>query len=251
MPGFLSSLLDGRAAEDVVHGFVWASGADAGEWAHAAPGQVIHNPGDGAPWIVVAHTVDAVLPVRWPGRLWEVEVLRMAPEQPREGASYSRAVAVRITRELPPAILFGSHGDDVVRVIDRASSLDGSEAAELAARWSEQASEAYSQAWNAWIARMAPGSIHRGADHGNTLAVFAGGTRSPLGSAFTLLHDVVGRRAREVAGEAAFVADEDGEMCLAGPWAKAAEALLHAAMALGAPDLVPEADQAVLLAAWR
>lgn len=250
MAGFLSRLLRGATAKGAVRGFVFASLADAGEWARAVPGQVIRNPSSAPPWIVVDHSIQSVVAARWPGRLWEVEILQKAPDQPRVGAGYTRAVAVRVGQERPVSILFGPRGDGVLRVVERASSVRLSEVAELAARWSPDAREAYSRAWNRWIARVDPRSIHRGADHGNTLAVFAGGTRSPIGIGFTVLHDVFARRARELAGDDAFVTDDEGDVCLADPWAKAANVLLHAAMALGAPDLVPEPDRAALLGAW-
>jgi hypothetical protein len=45
--------------------------------------------------------------------------------------------------------------------------------------------------------------------------------------------------------------DPDGEQLLSEPWATAGRALLHAAMAFGAPELVTGAEAAVLTADWR
>ncbi|HEX8829963.1 MAG TPA: hypothetical protein VF705_02300, partial [Longimicrobium sp.] len=203
------------------------------------------------PWIVVAHTTANVLGARWPGRLWEVDILEAAADQPREGAAYTRAVAVRIGGEVPVSVLFGPHGNDVLRVVEAASSLGTSEAMELARRWSPEAQAVYSRAWNTWLTRVEPGSTHRGADHGSTLAVFAGGTRSPIGIGFTLLYDVFWRRARELAGDEAFETDDEGEVCFTEPWGKAADVLLHAAMAVGAPELLSSEDRAALIRAWK
>lgn len=233
-------------------GFVFAASfARDGEVASASPGQEIRNETAGPPWIVVAHALASVLGAGWPGRLWEVEVLEAAADQPREGAGYTRAVAVKVLREVPVSVLFGERGEDVLRVIDRAASVTADEATALAARTTEAAGGAYSRAWNAWLARVEPASVHRGGDHADTLAVFAGGLRSPIGIGPTVLHDVLARRARDVAGGAAYEVDDEGEKHLTGPWAGALAALLHAAMALGAPELVSDADRRMLLDAWE
>lgn len=250
IPRFISRLLDRGAAKGGTRGFTFVSLAEGGEWARAAPGQVIRNPSPAPPWIVVAHTLDEVLGAGWPGRLWEVEILEEAPEQPREGVGYTRAVAVRVRDEVPVATLF-PNGREVLRVINWAASLQAEDAWELALRASDEAAEAYSRAWNTWLVSVAPGSIHRGSDHRDTLAVFAGRRSSPVGGAFTVLHQVLSRRAREIAGDAAFEEDEDGEQWFTGPWAGALQALLCAVMALGAPELMSEADRLLLLRAWN
>lgn len=251
MGGFVTRIRDALTGGTAgVRGLVFVPLADEGAMARAAPGQIVRNPTSGPPWIVVDHAVESVVAARWPGRLWEVEIVEAAAEQPREGAGYTRAVDVRVLREIPIAILFGPRGGDVVRVIERAASIDAEAAAELGARSAPLASEAYSRAWNAWLAKVEPGSIHLGAGHADTLSVHAGGTRSPIGGAFTVLHSVLSDRARAVAGDAAFITDEDGESCLAEPWSTALAALLHAAMAFGAPELVPDADRHLLLKAW-
>lgn len=241
----------GTAEDAGARGFVFASLARDERIARAAPGEVVRNETSGPPWIVVDHAIQSVIAAGWPGKLWEVEILEAASDQPRGDAGYARAVAVRVVRELPGAILFGEHGGDVLRVIDRAASIDAAEATALGGRSTALAREAYSRAWNAWLAKVEPGSVHRGGDHSDTLAVFAGGKRSPIGVGFTVLRDVLTRRAREVAGDAAFTTGEDGEVCLTGPWASASEALLHAAMAFGAPELIPDADRRALLEAWE
>jgi hypothetical protein len=157
---------------------------------------------------------------------------------------------VRVLHQIPVATLFGPHGDDVLRVIGKARSIDVDDAVALGARSTPLAREAYSRAWNAWLAKVEPGSIHLGTVHDDTLAVHAGGTRSPIGGGFTVLHSVLRDRARDVAGDAAFITDEDDETCLAEPWSTASSALLHAAMAFGAPELVSAADRHLLLEAW-
>ncbi|MFI6982721.1 hypothetical protein ACIBSV_29520 [Embleya sp. NPDC050154] len=61
---------------------------------------------------------------------------------------------------------------------------------------------------------------------------------------------------RERGGPAAFEIeydedDEQGDEVLTTPWRRATHALLHAAMALGAPHLTAEPDRAILTGPWR
>jgi hypothetical protein len=232
MPSFISRLLGRRADAKPVRGLVFASASGDAAWADAAPGRVIRGAAAGPPWIVVCHGIQHVLGAGWPGRLWEVEILEAAADQPLEGAGYTRAVAVRVLRELPVAMMFGAHGDDVLRVIARAASLEPGEAAALASRTTAAAREAYSRAWNAWLTLMKPDSIHLGTDHANTLAVPSAGTDSPIGHGFMIIYQALNLRARDVAGDAAFEVDGEGEVLFAPPWSGASWALLDAAMAL-------------------
>jgi hypothetical protein len=252
MPAFLSRIFGGGAARKAAaSGFSYVPLSEDGPMARAVPGAIVRTPGAGPPWIVVDHSIQSVVVARWPGRLWEAEVVETAPEQPREGAGYTRALAVRIGRELPVAMLFGPHGEDVVRVIEAAASIEVAQAAELAARSSAPAREAFSRAWRGWLAKVAPDSIHLDSDHTSTLAVHAAGTRSPIGAGFTVLDTVLMERAHTLVGDAAFIADDDGELFPAEPWDGALQALLDAAMALGAPALASDADRAILIEAWE
>jgi len=231
-------------------GFVYVADVEAGPMREAKPGATVRNPDRGPPWIVVDHSLRSVIPAKWPGRLWRVEILEEAPEQPNATARYTRAAAVRVLEEAPASALFGPRGEAVVRVIDRAGRLELDDVRALSELVGDEARAAYSRAWNRWLAEVDQASPHFGENHDGTLAVFAGETRSPIGGGFTVLHEVVSRRARALAGDAAFETDEDGEVFLAADWAGASHALLHAAMALGAPDLVPPGDRELLTRAW-
>jgi len=63
--------------------------------------------------------------------------------------------------------------------------------------------------------------------------------RSPIGAGFTVLYSVLSARAT-------FIVDEDGDATLTPDWAAAADAFLHAAMAVGAPELLSPADVEIL-----
>ena len=212
----------------------------------AAAGGVARNDDDGPPWIVVDHAIDSIVLSKWPGRLWKVEVVKAAPEQARADAGYTRAVAVRVIEEMPLAVLFGAHGDAVLDVIAKASAVTIEQVAALDAAADAEARAAYSRAWSRWLGEDESDDLHA-----DTLAAFSGaGGRSPIGSGFTVLHTVIAEWAHALAGEAAFVEDEEGDPMFAPEWQSAVDAFLHAAMALGAPETA-STDSRVLTAAWE
>jgi len=205
-------------------GFAYVADAESGPMAAAAAGAKVRNPDGGPPWIVVDHGLESIVVSKWPGKLWKVEILKAAKEQPNESANYTRAVAVRVIEELPPAVLFGPHGDAVLEVIERARS------ATLRHALHPEAREIYSRAWNRWL-----GTSHQ--DHRDTLAVSPG--RSPIGAGFTVIYSVLSSRAT-------FVVDDDGDATLTPEWAAVADAFLHAAMAVGAPELLSPSEVEIL-----
>jgi hypothetical protein len=79
----------------------------------------------------------------------------------------------------------------------------------------------------------------------------AGSVGSPVGDGLMVLWTCVTDSARRHAGSAAFAVDAEGDQVLLDPWSTAASALLHAAMAIGAPDHVDAADAALPTAPWR
>jgi len=215
----------------------------------ATAGAIVRTGGSGPPWIVVDHAVESVVAAHWPGRLWQVEILKAGRERPRAEASYTRALSVRVIGEAPVSLLFGPHGDLVCRVIEKASVVTLEEVSRLPAARHPLARRAYSCAWSRWLGR---GDAESGEEHADTLAAPSDGTnsRSPIGSGFTVLYAVLTNRARELAGDAAFVLDDEGDPVFAPDWQAAADAFLHAAMAFGAPDLA-SSDAHVLIAAWE
>jgi hypothetical protein len=219
--------------------------------ANASIGTVARNPNDKPPWIVVDRQLETMVLTRWPGRLFKVEVLDAAPEQVAGSAHYIRAVAVRVIAEEPAAVLFGPHGPHVCRVLDAARSISVSLAEKALELTSTEAQEAYSAAWNRWIARTQPNSQHLGDDHRTTLAATGPFSRSPIGAGFGLIYSTVFARAKELVGDSSFSIDGEGEISLAPKWSAAADSLLHAAMALGAPEIVSASESVALLASWN
>jgi hypothetical protein len=233
-----------------VRGLVFVSDADDGPMRSAKVGATIRNADGGPPWIVVDHSIESVIVTKWPGRLWQVEILEAAGEQPNAGVNYTRAVSVRVIEEMTVSELFGPHGARVCTVIERARALTTDDLAVLGSSLHPLARAAYSRGWRRWLGRGEPESGDSSEDYADTLAV-SGGTRSPINSGFTVLHSVLAERARSLTGDAAFVVDEEGDQSFSPVWASAADAFLHAAMAFGAPELPSPAEREALTEAWR
>ena len=233
---------------------------DPGPMISAVPGQRVTKPTLEPPWIVVNHALEAVVVARWPGRLFRVAVV--PPRSEAEAATmtriaqgllatagYSRALAVDVVEELPAATVFGLHGDAVVAVLTFTASLTEDVAADLASRRDPGAARAYRAAWHRWLS----GAHREAADRdppGLLTLHGADRTGSPINNGFVVLHDVV-QSAAKLRGTDALVVDEDGDLVLAEPWLTAESALIEAAMALGAPDLVTAVEAEALTAAWR
>lgn len=209
----------------------------------AVPGGLVALPSRRPPWIVVDHDIHTILINKWPGKLWAVEIVDADPQAQRElvpNVWYTRAIAVRVLEELPIDRLFGSHGECVCRIVQVARELSLEQVARLAAALPPAADKANLAAWNRWIASV---------DASPPVARRAAG--SPINGGFGLISSQVVERARQIVGDAAFIEDEEGEETLEPVWSKAHGALLHAAMAWGAPEFVDGEGQEALTAAWR
>ncbi|MER7443732.1 hypothetical protein [Micromonospora avicenniae] len=247
----------------MVDGFVYVNGDPDDPMAGAQVGARARMPSFEPPWIVVHRRLDAVLAVRWPGRLLRVRSVPAATEEERvalegaaqnlrAGASYSRVFAVDVLEELRPAVLFGPNGDAVVEILECAGRLTEAGARDLAAARHPGAADAYHRAWDRWLSAQPNGAVYRDGDHSGVLAVpGAGPVGSPIGHGFALLWRCVTGSARQRGGSAAFTVDEDDDDILLEPWSTAGVALMESAMALGVPELVDDADRAVLTAAWQ
>lgn len=223
-------------------GFAYVPADEPAQFANGTAGLTIGTFTDKPPWIVVDLSLSSIVVAHWPGKLWEVQILKRATEQPNSGAGYVRATAVRIERELPSATLFGTRGLAIEKVLWTASRLTIGQRDLLAEHRDQAADEVFSAAWNRWLAKIDPSNPHRDQDHRDTLAVFAGNSRSPVGPAFTVLHSVTTKRAKEIEGDAAFVVGEE-EQFFRPSWASAFSALLHACMAVGASEDVLSNDE--------
>ena len=199
---------------------------------------------------------------RWPGELWAVEIVdpitvgdMKAANQVglRADAGYIRAAAVKILHAVPVAILFGPHGEQVCAVIEAAAALTLSQATRLGESRHREAGEAQRRMWRRWLVRENIPLDRYSDDLDGTLAIGASRAGSPIGRAPRVIHSVVGRRAEALAGSSVWLvdaADPEGAW-LAEPWSTGSLALVDAALAFGAPDLVSIAEHEILVAAWR
>jgi hypothetical protein len=226
-------------------GLVYVPHDEAGAMKDARPGARLGRD-RGPPWIVVDLDTEKVIVTAWPGRLWRVCVLRRASEQPMAYARYVRADQVEVLEEVPCATLFGAHGDAVVKVLDTAATLTREQTERLNQARLPDAHAAYMRSWNRWRAKN--GLPHPIADHHAPL--IEGGKGSPVGRGMSAVHDTVARRAKALDGDAAFRA-EDEDLYLVNPWDGASDAMLHAALSLGAPQFCIDGDDDTLLRPWR
>lgn len=229
-----------------------------GPMSGARPGDLIVKRPFTPPWLVVDHDLGNVLVTRWPGRLFAVTVAAPESRSEREateavgarfkpGGRFTPTFRVRVDRELPVASLFGAAGERVVEVIEAGRGLDAEAAGVLAEAVDPGARDEQAAAWERWLGEQPHGHPYRG--DGGILAVpGAGPVGSPIGAGFGVIHHVVRRAALRDGGPGAVEVDEDGDECLAEPWAGAMSALLQAAMALGAARFVERPD--VLSRAW-
>ena len=211
----------------------------------------------GPPWMVVdQHIASITIGSSWPGRLWRVRVTELGDmsglvAQP----GYWRASGVEIIEALPLSTLFGPHGDAVLDVLARIDSLTAPQAEALSAARAAGAEAAYGRAWARW-ADPASAPAHD-SDWAGTLAAHGrhGNEHSPVHAGFMLIHSQLWKRAQAIGGPDVILRiedEDDGEIeeTLAAPWDGACSALLHAAMARGAPGLVSEADSTTLTRAF-
>jgi hypothetical protein len=243
-------------------GFVYVPHVDTGPMANVAAGQRIQIPGRAPPWIVVDQVLASIVIARWPGRLWAVEVvdpmtnseLRAAGHGPlRSDARYVRAAAVKVLHELPVATLFGQHGAKVCAVIEAAANLTVERAVRLVGARHPNAGRTQTRVWKLWLKRNGAPANRYGDNLDGTLSVPGTPSKSPVGAGLLVIKGEVGRRAEAIGGPSVWLTDDvDPEGAwLAQPWLGGSIALLDAALAFGAPNLMNDDDRNVLAAAWR
>ncbi|MEM8636945.1 MAG: hypothetical protein AAGF33_18415 [Pseudomonadota bacterium] len=218
-------------------------------FAEAKDGIQISKSDEDPPWIVVYDQLSDVLPAEWPGRLWEVRVVRRLEPQGHIG-SYTRALSIQIIREDAPNRLFGQNGGAVEGVIAAAQKLSVKHCKLLSLKRSPSAGEIYSEGWKRWLKQTDPDSGSNDDDFEGVLGISGQGLRSPIGAGLTLINRYVNETARKKAGDSAFE-DDEGELWLNEPWSSAESALLEAALAFGASNLFNEGEADLLLGPWN
>ena len=214
------------------------------------------------PWLIVQQSLHSVAigSGQWPGELWCARVIGLGDmsglvAQP----GYWRATSIDLLEQLPLSALFGPHGSAIVALLTQIESLSLEQVERLASFSNPEANAAYTRAWKHW-ARA--GNSSHSAIHSEDLGCLLylpdrnKKPGSPINHGFMLLYNVIWERARFLEGDRAFVItpdgpnEGDGEPTLAPVWQKANATFLHAAMAMGAPEHVPESDYSLLVRAW-
>jgi hypothetical protein len=202
---------------------------------YPAPGvRVVSRHGDAPPYLVVEERLDNVLVLEWPIRLWRVTAIDAAADQVA-GSGYVRATAFTVVEEVDARVVFGPNGAEVAAIVDRASRLSADEAGLLAAAHDPGSAAIVDRAWDRFLA-----------------VVDRRGRRSlsPVGPGLTLVERGV-IAAASLAGAAFELDEEDGVEVLADPtWQAARHAAMSATLAVGAPQLLDEAERQVLVAPW-
>jgi hypothetical protein len=217
-------------------GFVYSALEDDERFRNAKVGDLIINKDKNPPWIVVDHTLGRTIVTKWPGKLFEVEILNPSREKSInkglvKDVWYTRTFGVKIIRELTVDNLFGQNGKEICWLIDLTRNIDEQQVTLLAGTSNENNRDLYSKAWEKWIALTDKGSLSLDDNHYDILKVFPRNQRfnSPIREGLSIISSQFRIRAREILGEKAFIIDDE-EQYLIPVWANACEKLLHAGM---------------------
>ena len=246
------SKLFGKTVQGI-NGYIYVADSDEGILKNALEGQTIKNKKKGPPWIVVAHGFENMTIAKWPGSLWRAEVIDEAKNTGlRENAKYTRANGVKIIEKLPPSILFGSYGAEVLMVIESTSDIDLDIAKKLADALPDQALELYSKGWNIFGGTKNDQPPFYGRNHQNTIAMPGDEGCSPINNAFKIIYSQVSDKANEITGGQAILSnDEGGNLSLDDEWSKTCNSYLCAAMAIAYQEKYSSEEIALLSKAWE
>lgn len=165
----------------------------------------------------------------WPCRLWEVDdlagVVRLRP-----GNKWVRCRALTVRKELPGWLVMGSHGDIVAQVIEQAHSLTSDHVSAIAESSGDEARRIQAVVWR------------RLRDIGSL---------RPIGPGLSAVHEAVEDAARRTSPEL-FGWNEkyDAEEIIDASWLEANDAAVAAALAVGIPEMIDQAEYEQLTRRW-
>ncbi len=236
-----------------IRGYVYSASEDDERFRNTQVGDLIINKDKKPPWIIVYHSLDTVIITKWPGKLFEVEVLNQSNEKSLnkgliKNVWYARTLGVKILRKLSVDILFGQNGTLISQIIDRTRNITEQEVTSLAEIEANEAREIFSKAWGNWIALTNKDCPYLGEGHCDTLKVTPKNQSygSPINKGLSVIASQINIRAREILGDKAFTEDERGELNLIPVWAKACERLLHAGMSYESDGLLSKSEKEIL-----
>lgn len=199
-----------------------------------------------SPWIPVCRSLESIrFWGDWPGRLWHVHIVDAVNEDDARLAGvrdwhkeHTVAIRVRIVDEVTRPQLFGPHTGAVLDVIDQAGRLDAATVKALANSMHPAADEAYAKVWEKWMALE-----YRD----------VAGARSPINEGFNLIRSEMLGRARDIDDSNIIMTEVDIDIevpMLNAEWSIACDAMSHAAMGFGAPEIMEAEDKRALTSAW-
>ncbi|XOV68709.1 MAG: hypothetical protein ACFHU9_05915 [Fluviicola sp.] len=245
-----------NAKQSKIQGYLYITAKDDIKLFQASIGSKFIKSDRKPPWLVVNHSLDGIIVTEWPGRLLKVEILDGVNEMDLnkglvKDVWYTRTLGVEILEVVPTQALFEPNGVEIVQILDFISEMSEEAVNKLNQFELKNASKIYSNAWNEWLKMKDVNSIHMNQDHSNTLAIYANNSRATMNRSFSVISNLVWKRAKSVLGDSAFTVDEDGELVLNARWSHATDALLHAAMAMHGRDFISNEDKIELWNPWN
>lgn len=239
-------------------GYVYYSVNEDKRFSEAKSDDIIKNDSNRPPWIVVDHDLNSIIVTKWPGKLFEVEVLNQSNEKKInkglvKDVLYTRTLGVKIIREIPLENLFGENGAEICQIINSTRNITEQQVISLSKFKNDDSREIYSKAWEKWIDIYDKESSYARDKHYDTLKIFTNNNRyssSPIKQGLAIIANQLDLRAREILGKEAFIIDE-GEEYLISEWADAMEKLLHAGMAKESDGLLTLEEKEILMKPCR
>lgn len=236
-----------------IQGFVYSADEDNELFKYAKVGDLIIKQDRNPPFIVVDHSLDKTIITRWPGKLYEVEVINQSKEKDLnkglvKNVWYTRTLGVKILKEVPVENIFGPNGHHISRIITWIRNVTEEQVNSFSKYDLESGRNLFTKAWRNWISLTDRDYAYLNDDQYNTLKVFPKNQKysSPIREGLSIMASQFDIRARELVRESAFGVDEEGEIFLQPKWAKASEILRHAGMSYESDNLLTASEKKIL-----
>lgn len=236
-----------------IQGFVYSSDEDNKLFKDSKVGDVITKQDRNPPFIVVDHSLDKIIVTRWPGKLYEVEVINQSKEEGLnkglvKNVWYTRTLGVKILREVPVENIFGPNGNQISQIITWARNITEEQINSFSKYDLESSRDLFTKAWRNWILITDKEYPYLNEDHFDTLKLFSNNQKynSPIREGLSIIASQFDIRARELVGESAFGIDDEGEIFLQPKWAKASEILRHGGMSYESDNLLTTSEKQTL-----
>jgi hypothetical protein len=219
-------------------------------FASAKVGDTIIKPVQKPPYLVVDHVLDKILITKWPGVLYQVEILNPSEEKGInvglvKNVWYTRTFGVKIIDEIPIEILFGANGIQIKQILDLLKNLTEEQVNQLATYEVAQSQKIYAKAWKQWVSLTDKAYFNATDHYEKVLKAYPKNQNrvSPIGQGLSIIHGIFYQTARKLTQDEALEVDEDGEISLKPTWDRAQTHFLHAGMSYEDLHLLTEAEK--------